>query len=77
MCTVPIIGVLESEWDIGSYAMEAKILRRLLWFGLLEYQELENPETMGGKEHCYRKTALFDRFISFDVRLEQTDRRWH
>jgi hypothetical protein len=40
MCTVPIIGVLESEWDIGSYAMEAKILRPLLWFGLLEYWQL-------------------------------------
>jgi hypothetical protein len=77
MCTVPIIGVLESEWDIGSYAMEAKILRPLLWFGLLEYQERENPEPMGGKKHCYRKTALFDRFVSFDVRLDQTDRRRH
>jgi hypothetical protein len=77
MCTVPIIGVLESEWDIGSYAMEAKILRPLLWFGLLEYWELENPDTAGGKKHCYRKTALFDRFVSFDVQLEQTDRRWH
>jgi hypothetical protein len=77
MCTVPIIGVLESEWDIGSYAMEAKILRPLLWFGLLEYQELANPETLGGKKHCYRKTALFDRFVSFDVQLEQADRRWH
>jgi hypothetical protein len=77
MCTVPVVGVLESEWDIGSYAMEAKILRPLLWFGLLEYRELENPDSLGGNKHCYRKTALFDRFVSFDVRLEQTDRRWH
>jgi hypothetical protein len=77
MCTIPIIGVLESEWDIGSYAMEAKILRPLLWFGLLEYRALENPDIVGSKKHCYRKTALFDRFISFDVQLEQTERRWH
>jgi hypothetical protein len=77
ICTIPIIGVLESEWDIGSYAMEAKILRPLLWFGLLEYRELDSPDTAGGKKHCYRKTALFDRFVSFDVQLEQTDRRCH
>jgi hypothetical protein len=77
MCTVPIIDGWTANEDIGSYAMEAKILRPLLWFGLLEYQELENPETMGGKKHCYRKTALFDRFVSFDMQLEQADRRWH
>ena len=43
----------------------------------LEYQERVNPETMGGKKHCYRKTALFDRFVSYDVQLEQADHRWH
>jgi hypothetical protein len=77
ICTIPIIGVLESGWDIGSYAMEAKMLRPLLWFGILEYRELDNPDTAGRKKHCYRKTALFDRFLSFDVQLEQTERRWH
>jgi hypothetical protein len=77
MCTIPIIGVLESAWDSGSYAMEAKILRPLLWFGLLEYRELDNSNSASGKRHCYRKTALFDRFVSFDVQLEQSDRRWH
>jgi hypothetical protein len=76
-CTIPIIGVLESEWDIGSYAMEAKILRPLLWFGLLEYRELDDPGNPSGRKYCYRKAKLFDRFVSFDVQLEQTDRRWH
>ena len=37
LCTVPVIGVLEQKWDIASYALEAHILRPLLWFGLLEY----------------------------------------
>ena len=32
----PVIGVLESQWDVGSSAMEARILRPLVWFGLLE-----------------------------------------
>jgi hypothetical protein len=36
LCTTPVIGVLESQWDFGSSAMEARILRPLVWFGLLE-----------------------------------------
>jgi hypothetical protein len=77
ICTIPIIGVLESPWDTGSHAMEAKILRPLLWFGLLGYRELDNPDSASGRKHCYRKTELFDRFVSFDVQLEQIERRWH
>jgi hypothetical protein len=36
LCATPVIGVLESQWDFGSGAMEARILRPLVWFGLLE-----------------------------------------
>jgi hypothetical protein len=36
LCTVPVIGVLQSAWDLGSFAMEGRILRPLIWFGLLE-----------------------------------------
>jgi hypothetical protein len=36
LCASPVIGVLESQWDFGSSAMEARILRPLVWFGLLE-----------------------------------------
>src|SRR5258708_26924160 len=32
LCTSPVIDVLEWEWDLGSSAMEARILR--LWSGL-------------------------------------------
>ena len=35
-CASPVIGVLESQWDFGSSAMEARILRPLVWFGILE-----------------------------------------
>src|SRR5467141_1794962 len=38
LCASPVIGVLESQWDFGSSAMEARILRPLVWFGLLETQ---------------------------------------
>ena len=70
LCTVPIIGVLESVWDSGSMAMEARVLRPLWWLGLLEYRqaEVEGKPTESG--HMYRKSALFDRFLKFDVTLE-------
>jgi hypothetical protein len=68
LCTVPVIGVLESAWDLGSFAMEARILRPLSWFGLLECR----LETGSGpmERHLYRKTPLFDRFLKFDVQIE-------
>ena len=40
------------------------ILDPLRWFGLVEYREEDVPIEMR-----WRKTALFDRLLSFDVRL--------
>ena len=36
LCTIPVNAVLETTWDRGSSAMEARILRPSMWFGLLE-----------------------------------------
>jgi hypothetical protein len=72
MCTIPINGVLDQAWDTASFAMEAQILRPLLWFGLLEHREDEEDAGHFGRRHLYRKTALFDRFLSFDITLENT-----
>jgi hypothetical protein len=67
LCTIPINGVLAQAWDTGSFAMEAQMLRPLLWFGLLE----ENTDSgRFGRRHLYRKSSLFDRFMSFEVTLE-------
>lgn len=70
LCTVPIIGVLEAEWDSGAMAMESRVLRPLLWFGLLEYRREEIEGSRFGARHFYRKSPLFDRMISFEVGLE-------
>ena len=70
MCTIPITGVLEAQWDSGAMAMEARVLRPLWWFGLLEYRREEIPGRRFEESHFYRKTPLFDRFLSFDIRLE-------
>lgn len=70
LCTVPIDGVIEAQWDSGSMATEARILRPLLWFGLLEHRREKIEGSRFGERHFYRKTALFDRLVSFDVALE-------
>jgi hypothetical protein len=75
LCASPVIGVLESRWDFGSSAMEARILRPLVWFGLLE----SRSEAKSGKElyepRLYRKAPLFDRLVKFDVQVERPDLR--
>jgi hypothetical protein len=68
LCTVPVAGVLESTWDLGSYAMEARILRPLVWFGLLEQRSEKGTGPVN--RHLYRKTPLFDRFLKFSVQIE-------
>jgi hypothetical protein len=50
--------------------MEARILGPLQWFGLLEHRQDDIAGSRFEKRHFYRKTALFDRFLSFDVKLE-------
>ena len=68
LCTIPVVGVLKSTWDLGSYAMEARILRPLVWFGLLEQR---NEKRTGPVDRrFYRKTPLFDRFLKFSVQIE-------
>lgn len=70
MCTIPINGVLNSEWDTAAHAMEARILRPLQWFGLVEHRQDDIAESGHLKQHFYRKAVLFDQFLSFEVKLE-------
>jgi hypothetical protein len=69
LCTVPVIGVLEASWDLGAFAMEARILRPLTWFGLME-SRWEGKAGLG-EPRLYRKTPLFDRFLQFRVHVEK------
>jgi hypothetical protein len=73
LCAVPVIGVLESPWDLGSFAMEARILRPLTWFGLLEYRSERGTGPV--ERQLYRKTTLFDRFVKFEVMIERSGTR--
>ena len=78
LCTIPCDAVLEPEWDAGSLILEARILRPLYWFGLMEYRgEDEGTGAETGMPHAWRKSALFDRFLRFDVRLEDAGAARH
>jgi len=70
MCTIPINGVLDAPWDTASLAMEARILRPLLWFGLVAHRREDVPGSLLRQRHYYRKAPLFERFLSFDVILQ-------
>ena len=71
LCTVPIVGVLEPAWDLGSFAMETRVLRPLTWFGLLEHCSERSAASRVTALHFYRKTPLFDRFVKFNVQIEE------
>src|SRR6266403_3695951 len=75
LCTSPVIDLLEWEWDLGSSAMEARILRPLVWFGLLESRTRAKSTTELVGTRLYRKAPLFDRFVKFDVQIEGPDIR--
>jgi len=70
LCTIPVVGVVESDWDLGSFAMESRILKPLLWFGLLECRTERSATSRLEDRRLYRKTALFDRFLKFSVQIE-------
>jgi hypothetical protein len=67
LCTIPEPAMFSGTWDRTSYAMEARILRPLLWFGLLEHRSEKIPDSRFGEHHFYRKAALFNRMLTFNV----------
>ena len=64
LTTVRDDAVATMHWNAEGSMFAGRVLGLLRWFGLLEYRG--PPETF---EVGWRKTALFDRFLSFDVRL--------
>jgi len=77
LCTIPEPTMLSGTWDRTPYAMEAKILRPLLWFGLLEHRSEKVPSGRFGEHHFYRKAELFDRLLAFDVEVHPSEGARH
>ena len=66
LCAVRDEGVARMHWNAEGSMFVGRVLGPLRWFGLLEYRGPPDRAEVG-----WRKTALFDRFLSFDVRLAQ------
>ena len=77
LCTIPEPATLSATWDMPAYAMEARILRPLLWFGLLEYHSEKLADSRFTARHYYRKAALFDRLLAFDVKMDLAESPRH
>jgi hypothetical protein len=77
LCTIPEPAMVSETWDRTPYAMEATILRPLLWFGLLEYRSEEARGSWFGQHHFYRKAKLFERLLSFDVHIDRSQGARH
>jgi len=77
LCAVPIASLFDSPWDTGTFAMERQILRPLWWFGLLEARDAEKQPGEYVPRRLWRKTALFDRFLSFDIQLPKRNAPHH
>ena len=73
LCTIPEPAMFSETWDRTPYAMEARILRPLLWFGLLEHRSEKLPSSRFGEHHFYRKMELFDRLLAFDVQVDLSE----
>jgi hypothetical protein len=77
LCTIPEPAIFSGTWDRTSYAMDAKILQPLLWFGLLEHRSEKIPDSRFGEHHFYRKAALFDRMLTFDIAVDSIEGARH
>ena len=70
LCTLPTPAMFSGSWDPTTYAMEAKILRPLLWLGLLDHRSEKISGSRFGERRFYRKLKLFDRLLTFRVQVE-------
>jgi hypothetical protein len=77
IATVPVNGILEATWDFPCAAFEARILRPLSWFGLLETRQREQRVDDRWPRPDYRASDLLPRFIRFNVAVESETARRH
>jgi len=64
--TIPIKELTEPKYpDLPIAAFEARVLRYLCWFGLMEQKRLAANNDDWRQPRLYRKTALYDRMLRF------------
>jgi hypothetical protein len=77
LCTIPDPAMLTESWDRSHFAIEARVLRPMLWFGLLEYRAEKESGSRIRERQLYRKAKLFDRLLAFDVEIDRPMRTSH
>ena len=66
LTTVRDDAMARMHWNAEGTMFAGRVLGPLRWFGLLEYWGPPDTAEVG-----WRKTALFDRFLSFDVHVAE------
>ena len=74
LCAIRDDSVANMHWNAEGTMFAGRVLGPLRWFGLLEWQL---PLDFLDDARCWRKTALFDRFLSFDIRLAERPAQGH
>jgi len=71
-CVLPEAEVTTMPAQWSSWAFEARMLRPLQLFGLVEVhaEQEAQPDGCNRERRRYRKSPLFDRFLSFDLALD-------
>ena len=72
LCTIPDDALPDTRRSLACTMFVWRILWPLRWFGLLEYRGPEETPDV-----AWRKSILFDRFLSFDVRLSDNRESGH
>ncbi|GJE09516.1 hypothetical protein FOHLNKBM_0540 [Methylobacterium longum] len=70
VCTVLDAAAEETPPDFLAFAFEARILRSMTWFGLLETRRVGEPGSFAWRYvREYRTAPLFDRALTFDAEV--------
>ena len=64
---IPTLEVINAPYDFPEHAFSGRILRYLVWFGLMEMRSPRALDKLAVKRE-YRKTPLYDRFLTFDMK---------
>ena len=77
-CTVWDPALDEGPADFPGYAFESRVLRPLTWLGLMDMRLIgDEGQPVWRRDRQYRKAALFDLALRFDVEMVKPPGRAH
>jgi hypothetical protein len=76
-CCIPFASIGGGQIDREAHVFEALYLKPLYHFGMLERQSEKTENSNFLTTYFYRKSPLFDRLLSFRVKLDTAGRTHH